>query len=158
MLSPLIINIIIISNPRFFRNYAYMVNKYMAEDKEYFDVKKLLKTEKYDTKPNMAKFLKTYIKSIRIFICEARVELYPKISYDISKIIIKFKDDQVIIKDRYNLYLCREFEDLKLTENNIKSINTFIDYLEKFHFIRNGKQDVKVFSTDVEKTNNELSA
>jgi hypothetical protein len=41
----------------------------------------------------MAKFLKTYIKSIRIFISEAKVELYPKISYDISKILIKFKDD-----------------------------------------------------------------
>ena len=130
----------------------------MAEDKEYFDVKKLLKTEKYDTKPNMAKFLKTYIKSIRIFISEARVELYPKISYDISKIIIKFKDDQVIVKDRYNLYLCREFEDLKLTENNIETINKFIDYLEQFRFIRNGHEDVKVFSTDVEKTNNELSS
>lgn len=129
----------------------------MAEDKEYFDVKKLLKTEKYDTKPNMAKFLKTYIKSIRIFISEAKVELYPKISYDISKIIIKFKDDQTIIKDRYNLYLCREFEDLKLTENNIETINKFIDYLEQFRFIRNGHEDVKVFSTDVQKTNNELS-
>ena len=71
----------------------YEVNNNMAEEKECFDVKKLLKTEKYDTKPNMAKFLKTYIKSIRIFIKEAKVELYPKISYDISKILIKFKDD-----------------------------------------------------------------
>jgi hypothetical protein len=53
----------------------------MTEEKEYFDVKKLLKTEKYDTKPNMAKFLKTYVKSIRIFISEAKVELYPKIVF-----------------------------------------------------------------------------
>ena len=130
----------------------------MTEEKEYFDIKKLLKIEKYDTKPNMAKFLKTYIKSIRIFIKEAHVELYPKISYDISKIIIKFKDDQTIIKDRYHLYLCREYNDLKLTENNIETINKFIDYLEKFRFIRNGHEDVKVFSTDVQKTNNELSS
>jgi hypothetical protein len=62
------------------------------------------------------------------------------------------------VKDRYNLYLCREFEDLKLTENNIETINKFIDYLEQFRFIRNGHEDVKVFSTDVEKTNNELSS
>jgi hypothetical protein len=54
--------------------------------------------------------------------------------------------------------LCREFEDLKLTENNIETINKFIDYLEQFRFIRNGHEDVKVFSTDVEKTNNELSS
>jgi hypothetical protein len=65
----------------------------MAPEKEYFDIKKILKTEKYDSKPNMAKFLKTYVKSIRICIKEAKVELYPKISYDISKIIIRFKDD-----------------------------------------------------------------
>lgn len=130
----------------------------MAEDKDYFDVKKLLKTEKYDTKPNMAKFLKTYVKSIRILIDEARVELYPKIRYDIAKIIIKFKDGQDIIKDRHNLYLCNEFKDLNLTENNIQTINKFIEYLEQFKFIRNGHEDVKVFSTDVQKTNNELSS
>ena len=58
----------------------------MAEEKEYFDVKKLLKTEKYDSKPNMAKFLKTYVTSIRICIKDAKVNLYPKISYDICKI------------------------------------------------------------------------
>lgn len=130
----------------------------MTLEKEYFDIKKILKTEKYDTKPNMAKFLKTYVQRIRIFISEAKVELYPKISYDISKILITFKDDQVIVKTRNNLYLCREFEDLKLTENNIETINKFIDYLEKFKFIRNGHEDVKVFSTDIQKTNSELSS
>jgi hypothetical protein len=33
----------------------------MTSEKKYFDIKKILKTEKYDTKPNMAKFLKTYV-------------------------------------------------------------------------------------------------
>ena len=72
----------------------------------FFDIKKLLKTEKYDSKPNMAKFLKTYVASIRICIKEAKVDLWPKIHYDISKIIIRFKDDQAIIKDINNVYLC----------------------------------------------------
>ena len=106
----------------------------------------------------MAKFLKTYVTSIRICIKDAKVNLWPKIHYDISKIIIRFKDDQVIIKDINNVYLCREYDDLDLTENNIKTINTFIDYLEKFRFIRNGHEDVKVFSTDIKKTNTEISA
>lgn len=127
-------------------------------EKMFFDIKKLLKTEKYDSKPNMAKFLKTYVTSIRICIKEAKVDLWPKIHYDISKIIIRFKDDQTIIKDINNVYLCREYDDLDLTENNIETINKFIDYLEKFRFIRNGHEDVKVFSTDIEKTNAELSA
>ena len=48
--------------------------------------------------------------------------------------------------------------DLNLTENNIQTINKFIEYLEQFKFIRNGHEDVKVFSTDVQKTNNELSS
>lgn len=124
----------------------------------FFDIKKLLKTEKYDSKPNMAKFLKTYVTSIRICIKDAKVDLWPKIHYDISKIIIRFKDDQTIIKDINNVYLCREYDDLDLTENNIETINKFIDYLEKFRFIRNGHEDVKVFSTDIEKTNAEISA
>lgn len=124
----------------------------------FFDIKKLLKTEKYDSKPNMAKFLKTYVASIRICIKDAKVDLWPKIHYDISKIIIRFKDDQTIIKDINNVYLCREYDDLNLTENNIEIINKFIDYLEKFRFIRNGHEDVKVFSTDIEKTNAEISA
>lgn len=124
----------------------------------FFDIKKLLKTEKYDSKPNMAKFLKTYVASIRICIKDAKVDLYPKISYDICKIIIRFKDDQTIIKDINNVYLCRDYDDLDLTENNIETINKFIDYLEKFRFIRNGHEDVKVFSTDIEKTNAEISA
>lgn len=124
----------------------------------FFDIKKLLKTEKYDSKPNMAKFLKTYVASIRICIKDAKVDLYPKISYDICKIIIRFKDDQTIIKDVNNVYLCRDYDDLDLTENNIETINKFIDYLEKFRFIRNGHEDVKVFSTDIEKTNAEISA
>lgn len=130
----------------------------MTSEKEYFDIKKILKTEKYDSKPNMAKFLKTYVQSIRICIKDAKVNLYPKISYDISKIIIRFKDDQTIIKDNYHLYLCKEYDDINLTENNIETINKFIDYLEKFRFIRNGHEDVKVFSADVQKTNNELSS
>lgn len=63
-----------------------------------------------------------------------------------------------MIKDINGVYLCKEYDDLPLTESNIETINKFLDYLEQFRFIRNGHEDVKVFSTDVEKTNAELSA
>lgn len=69
------------------------VGQNSAAEKLFFDIKKLLKTEKYDSKPNMAKFLKTYVESIRICIKEAKVDLWPKIYYDIGKIIIRFKDE-----------------------------------------------------------------
>lgn len=126
-----------------------------------YDLKELLKNEKFDTKPNMAKFLKTYVKSIRLFISEGKVDLWPKIYYDIGKSFVYFNDHTtVVIKDltRKEIYVQQDIHELKMTESLKSSLEKFFDYLEQFKFIRNGHEDVKVFSTDVEKTNAELSA
>lgn len=123
-----------------------------------YNIKELLKNEKYDTKPNMAKFLKTYVKSIKIFISEARVNLWPRISYDIGKRLVYLKDNTLLIKDFSGVSACREFNDIKMTESLKSLLEKFFDYLEQFRFIRNGHDDVKVFSTDIEKTNADLSA
>ena len=123
------------------------------------DIVKLLKTEIYDTKPNMSKFLKTYVKSIRILISDGKVDLWPKITYNIGKIIVRFKDDQTLIKDTttQNFYLYKKFDEQTIT-NNLKYIEQFFEYLYKFKFVRNGISDVKPFSTDIEKLNSELES
>lgn len=124
-----------------------------------YDLKNLLKNEKYDNKPNMAKFLKTYVKSIRICIKESKVDLWPKIHYDIGKSIIRLKDDTTLIKDSHdNFYIFNDLIEQDISDSLKSLLEKFFEYLEKFRFIRNGHEDVKVFSTDVEKTNAELSA
>ena len=121
-----------------------------------YDVIGLLKSENYLTKPNMAIFLKTYVKSIRICISSGKVDIWPKIHYDIGKAIIRFKDNKTLIKCQAGVYLCDGFTDIELTDQHKQLINKFFELLEQYRFIRNGHEDVKVFSTDVEKTNAQM--
>lgn len=121
-----------------------------------YDILQLLTVEQYDTKPNMSKFLKTYVQSIRICISNGKVDLWPKIHYDISKVIVRFKDNQTLIKDSDNVYLMKNFNDIEFNDKEKELLLNFFKLLEQFKFIRNGNTDVKVFSTDVEKTNAQL--
>ena len=64
---------------------------------EKLDVIFLLRENKLDTKPNVAKFLQAYAQSIRIAAVSKR-DRWPKINYDISKCIVRFKDGSTLIK------------------------------------------------------------
>lgn len=63
-----------------------------------FDVFDLLRHENLDTKPNMAKFLKDYVKSITGF-PKVKPMFYPAFELDISKWFIKFLDGHELIVD-----------------------------------------------------------
>ena len=53
-------------------------------------------------------------------------------------------------------FYCRDLDDVKLREKDVKLIESFFNALEEFKFIRDGNSDVKVFSCDVEKVNQAL--
>ena len=60
------------------RNKAQIVSD---ENNQILDIPYLLSSELYDTKPNMAKFLEKYVKSIRILFSQGKAEVYPKYEY-----------------------------------------------------------------------------
>ena len=86
-------------------------------EKNELDIPFLLESELYDTKPNMAKFLEKYVKSIRILFSQGKAEVYPKYEYQIAKVIIQFNDNSFIIStesqnDRKVIYE-RDLEEVK---------------------------------------------
>ena len=46
-----------------------------------------------------------------------------------------------------------KLEEVELKQKSLDKIVKFFKCLEEFKFIRNGNDDVKVFSTDIDKTN-----
>jgi len=57
-----------------------------------------LRTEQLDTKPNFAKFLKTYVKEIR-GLMPNKVSYYPFFHFELSKVFVKFLDEHELIFD-----------------------------------------------------------
>lgn len=131
-----------------------------------FDILHELQTNDFDTKPKMAKFLKKFAKSIRIS-TQHKIQLWPKIHYDIGICVVRFKNKWALLKNYYRdneegkfLY-CLEndkLEEVEFKQKNLDKIVKFFNCLEEFKFIRNGNDDVKVFSVDVGKSNAQLSA
>lgn len=120
----------------------------------------------FDTKPKMAKFLKKFADSIRIS-TQHKIQLWPKIHYDIGICVVRFKNKWALLKNCYKdneegkfLYFLEndKLEEIELKQKSLDKIVKFFKLLEEFKFIRNGNDDVKVFSTDVDKTNTQLSA
>lgn len=138
------------------------------EKEEYmqFDILHELQVNDFDTKPKMAKFLKKFAEDIRIS-TQHKIQLWPKIHYDIGICVVRFKNNWALLKNYYKdneekkfLY-CLEndkLEEVELKQKSLDKIVKFFKCLEEFKFIRNGNDDVKVFSTDIEKTNAQLSA
>lgn len=60
------------------RNKAQIVSD---ENNQILDIPYLLASELYDTKPNMAKFLEKYVKSIRIIFSQGKATVYPEYEY-----------------------------------------------------------------------------
>lgn len=100
--------------------------KELEKSKCKIDIINVLKTELYDTKPNMAKLLEKYVVSIRLYICN-NIEIYPEFKYNISKIFIRFKDNSELIRlngrDSFDYIIERDFKDQKLTEKEKELIS-----------------------------------
>lgn len=100
-----------------------------------FDVMTLLVETKLDSKPNVTKFLKQYVKSIRISTLN-KIDLWPKIHYDICKCVIRFNDGSSLIKDYSapenfeKFYLFKQLDEVTLKDKDKKLINEFFGTLE----------------------------
>ena len=108
------------------------------EENPKLDIIFLLKNELLDTKPNMAKFLKTYVKLIRVFTGN-KIEMYPQYHYDISKIFVTFNDNHQLIKERldkeYTYYMYDGIDEVPLKEKEKESVSQFFDFLLQFKFV-----------------------
>lgn len=130
-----------------------------------YDIMDLLLHQKYDSKPNMGKFLKQYVQSIRLSINNGKVEMWPKIDYDVSKAFIKFNDGHELIKDYYapatypKFYIFDGIDEIRTDEKVEKTVEKFFSYLEGFKFIRTNQQSIEqMFIKDgVEKLNEKLN-
>ena len=109
-----------------------------VEENPKLDIIFLLKNELMDTKPNMAKFLKTYVKLIRVFTGN-KIEMYPQYHYDISKIFVTFNDNHQLIKERldkeYTYYMYDGIDEVPLKEKEKESVSQFFDFLLQFKFV-----------------------
>lgn len=131
---------------------------------EKYDIIKILLTERYDSKPNMGKFLKQYVQSIRLSINNGKVEMWPKIDYDVSKAFVKFNDGHELIKDYYapatypKFYVFDGIDEIRTDEKIEKTVEKFFSYLEGFKFIRANQQSIEqMFTKDgVERLNEKL--
>lgn len=98
----------------------------LKEEKLKFDILNLLKTEHIDTKPNMAKFLKQHVSSIRT-LNWSKMQFYPTFKYEVTKISVRFLDDHELIfdktklenKDKYTMYYGTDSYELKAKDLEI---------------------------------------
>lgn len=103
------------------------------------DILNILKTESYDTKPKMAKFLEQYVKYIRIYNAN-NIEVYPSFKYTIHRVFITFlnNDDITMIKREKmdEIFLTHDFKDIILKPKEKELISQFLQFLFDFKFIQ----------------------
>lgn len=108
-----------------------------------FDIINLLKTSLLDTKPNVAKFLDTYVKDIRVSIDNGKIQFYPTLSYTITRVFVKFLDGHELIaypKVESNLVpqyvMYNSLDEVELTIRQIEYVQKLFDAITNFGFIR----------------------
>lgn len=131
---------------------------------EKYNIMGLLRNEKYDSKPNMGKFLKQYVSSIRLSISNGKFEMWPKVDYSATKTFIKFNDGHELIKDYQpiqnypHFYVFDALDEINLSQSDNNVLEKFFSYLEGFKFIRTNQQSIEqMISKDgVDKLNEQL--
>lgn len=140
-------------------------NSITAEDKnhiESLDVKDLLKHYNYQTKPNMSKFLKSYVDTVTLLISEGKADMWPKVHYSASKCIVRFKDGSTLIKyyctNPSQVFLFSNYDEISLSESAEAKALEFFKLLEDFNFIRLCRESTGtgVFAPNLAAVNNEL--
>ena len=114
----------------------------LQENKVKFDIIQLLNEEQLDTKPNMGKFLKQYVKMIRGLNANSKICFYPDYKFSISKVFVKFLDGHELIYDmattddkqvKYFLYF--ETDELELKKKDAEAVEKFFNFLLQFNFV-----------------------
>lgn len=102
------------------------------------DIINILKSEEYDTKPKMAKFLERYVKYIRVFNSN-NIEVYPKFKYEISRAFVTFIDatelTAMVRNDNLEIFLTYDFVDIEINAKEKELLKQFLLYLFEFKFI-----------------------
>ena len=113
----------------------------VKDDKLVFDVFSLVQNENLDTKPNMAKFLKNYVK--RITGCpKVKPTFYPAFELDIFKYFVKFFDGHELIIDltqkdpKWKYFFYYELDEVKLSQKELALIEDFFNKLIEFGFVQ----------------------
>jgi hypothetical protein len=112
----------------------------VKQEKIVFDVLNLIRTEQIDTKPNMGKFLKQYVKGIRGVNASGKMTFYPSVEYRTTKVIVQFMDEHDFVfngeaekpEDRY--YCSFGVDEVKLKQKDYEYLERFFDLLRKFGF------------------------
>lgn len=113
----------------------------VKDDKLVFDVFSLVQNENLDTKPNMAKFLKNYVKCITG--CpKVKPTFYPAFELDIFKYFVKFFDGHELIIDltqkdpKWKYFFYYELDEVKLSQKELALIEDFFNKLIEFGFVQ----------------------
>ena len=103
----------------------------LSEEKVKFDVLKLLEETPLDTKPNMAKFLKEHVETVR-GLCQNKIAFYPNFKYELSKVFVKFLDGHELIYDMLTdgkitprFYFCCAFDEIELSAHGQQLVEEF---------------------------------
>ena len=109
-----------------------------AQEQVKFNIVQLLKTKRQDSKPNLGKFLKDYVKEIHSS-DSGKITFYHNFKYDSSRIFVRFLDGHELIYDMksdgkfaaiYYMYDGTDEEEL-----STKDIEAFFDFLLQFSFV-----------------------
>jgi len=112
----------------------------VREDNIEFDVLRPLRTENTDTKPNMGKFLKQYVKDVRA-LPKGMISFYPRFSYETTRVFVAFLDGHELMYDPSKLkpedmYVCTyRYEDAELKQKDLDSLKSFFRKLFEFKFV-----------------------
>ena len=113
----------------------------LQEEQVKFNIVQLLKTERQDSKPNLGKFLKDYVKEIR---CSdsGKITFYPNFKYDLSRIFVRFLDGHELIYDMKSdgkfasiYYMHDGTDEEELSTKDVEPVKAFFDYLLQFRFV-----------------------
>ena len=113
----------------------------LQEEQVKFNIVQLLKTERQDSKPNLGKFLKDYVKEIR---CSdsGKITFYPNFKYDLSRIFVRFLDGHELIYDMKSdgkfapiYYMYDGTDEEELSTKDVELVKAFFDYLLQFRFV-----------------------
>ena len=112
-----------------------------AEEKEEikYNIIELLRTERQDSKPNLAKFLKEYVHDIRTSF-DTKVQFWPSLKYKITRVYVRFFDGHMLIWNKVkdfgpDCYLYDGLDEKELTEKQSEVIMQFFTYLWEFKFV-----------------------
>lgn len=93
-----------------------------------------MKDENTGTKPNMAKFLKQYVRSVRA-LASGALGFYPRFEYKVQRVFVQFVDGHELIfypgrPKPENRYVCTyRYEDVALGQADLQALDKFFGRL-----------------------------